>query len=46
MVNQYPYMVSNHKFSSEAFKLKSKISDDIKSTLKQFKYLNNEMQNN
>ena len=46
LVNQYPYMVSNHKFSSEALRLKSKISDDIKLTLKQFKYLSNEMQNN
>ena len=46
LINQYPYMVSNQKFSSEAFKLKSKISNDIKLTLKQFKYLSNEMQNN
>ena len=46
LVNQYPYMVSNRKFSSEALRLKSKISDDIKLTLKQFKYLSNEMQNN
>ena len=46
LVNQYPYLVSNQKFSSEAFKLKSKISNDIKLTLKQFKYLSNEMQNN
>jgi hypothetical protein len=43
LVNQYPYMVSNEKFSSDAFKLRSKISKDIKLTLKQFKYLNNEM---
>ena len=43
LINQYPYMVSNRKFSSEAFKLKSKISNDIKSTLKQFRYLSNEM---
>ena len=43
LVNQYPYMVSGNKFNSGAFKLKSKISDDIKSTLKQFKYLNNEV---
>lgn len=43
LVNQYPYMVSNQKFNIVAFKLKSKISNDIKSTLKQFKYLNNEM---
>ena len=39
-------MISNQKFSLEAFKLKSKISNDIKLTLKQFKYLSNEMQNN
>jgi len=43
LVNQYPYTVSNKKFSLEAIKLKSKISNDIKSTLKQFKYLSNEM---
>ena len=43
LINQYPYMISNQKFSLEAFKLKSKISNDIKSTLKQFKYLSNEM---
>ena len=43
LVNQYPYMVSNQKFNSVAFKLKSKISNDIKFTLKQLKYLNNEM---
>ena len=30
LINQYPYMVSNQKFTSEAFKLKSKISSDIK----------------
>jgi len=43
LVNQYPYLVSNRKFSLKAFKLKSKIFDDIKLTLKQFKYLSNEM---
>ena len=43
LVNQYPYFISNQKFSLEAFKLKSKISNDIKLTLKQFKYLSNEM---
>ena len=43
LINQYPYKISNHKFNLEAFELKSKISDDIKSTLKQFKYLSNEM---
>ena len=43
LTNQYSYMISNQKFSLEAFKLKSKISDDIKLTLKQFRYLNNEM---
>ena len=43
LVNQYPYEISNKKFTLEAFKLKSKISTDISSTLKQFKYLNNEV---
>ena len=43
LINQYPYMVSNKKFSLEAFKLKSKITNDIKLTLKQFKNLNNDM---
>ena len=43
LINQYSYMVSNKKFSLEAFKLKSKIANDIKLTLKQFKNLNNEM---
>ena len=43
LVNQYPYLVSNQKFSLKAFKLKSKIFNDIKLTLKQFKYLSNEM---
>ena len=43
LINQYPYMVSNEKFSSEAFNLKSKIAEDIKLTLKQFKYLSHEM---
>ena len=43
LVNQYPYLVSNRKFSLKAFKLKSKIFNDIKLTLKQFKYLSNEM---
>ena len=43
LINQYPYTISNRKFSNDAFDLKSKISDDIKSTLKLFKYLNNEV---
>ena len=43
LVNQYPYEISNKKFTLAAFKLKSKISTDISSTLKQFKYLNNEV---
>jgi len=43
LINQYPYTISNRKFNFEAFKLKSKISNDIKSTLKQFRYLSNEM---
>ena len=43
LINQYPFMVSNKKFSSVAFSLKSKIAEDIKLTLKQFKYLRHEM---
>ena len=43
LINQYPYEISSRKFDLDAFKLKSKISNDIKSTLKQLKYLSNEM---
>ena len=43
LINQYPYEISNKKFTAEAFKLKSKISNDIKITLKKFKYLSNEV---
>ncbi len=43
LINQYPYEISNKKFTNEAFKLKSKISKDIELTLKKFKYLSNEM---
>ena len=43
LINQYPYEISNKKFTHEAFRLKSKISNDIKLTLKKFKYLSNEM---
>ena len=43
LVNQYSYKVSSKKFSDQAFKLKSNISHDIKSTLKIFKSINNEM---
>ena len=40
LVSKYPYIITNKKFSSAVFKLKSKISDDIKLTLTQFKNLN------
>ena len=43
LINQYPYTISNSKFSHEAFKLKAKISNDIKLTLKQFRQLSNEL---
>ena len=43
LVNQYSYKVSNKKFTDQALKLKSKICDDIKSTLKLFKNISNEM---
>jgi len=43
LINQYSYKVSNKKFSTKALKLKSNIHYDIKSTLKIFKNINNEM---
>ena len=43
LVNQHSYKVSNKKFSSQALILKSSIYHDIKSTLKMFKNVNNEM---
>ena len=43
LVNQYSYRVSNYKFSKRALKLKSNIHHDIKSTLKKFSNINDEM---
>ena len=43
LINQYPYKVSNLKFSRKAFILKSKIKNDIKSTLKMLDGINYEM---
>ena len=43
LINQYSYRVSNKKFSKKAIILKSKIRNDIKATLKKFRYINNEM---
>jgi nucleoside-diphosphate-sugar epimerase len=43
LVNQSSYNISGEKFSKKAFKLKSKIQDDIKLTLKIFKSINNEV---
>jgi UDP-glucose 4-epimerase len=43
LINQYSYEISNKKFSKRAFKLKSKIKNDIKSTLALFKNINHEM---
>jgi UDP-glucose 4-epimerase len=34
LINQFAYTISDKKFSSQAFRLKSKIKDDIKDTLK------------
>ena len=42
-VNQYSYKVSNKKFSRKALVLKSNIYNDIKSTLKVLRNINNEM---
>ena len=43
LTNQYSYRVSNYKFSKRALKLKSNIHHDIKSTLKKFSNINDEM---
>jgi len=43
LINQYSYKVSNKKFTDYAFNLKANIGDDIKSTLKIFRNINNEM---
>ena len=43
LVNQYSYKVSNKKFSRKALVLKSNIYNDIKSTLKVLRNINNEM---
>jgi len=43
LVNQNSYSISGEKFSKKAFKLKSKIQNDIKLTLKIFKSINNEV---
>ena len=43
LVNQYSYRVSNEKFTRKALLLKSNIYHDIKSTLKIFRNINNEM---
>ena len=43
LVNQYSYKVSNEKFTRKALSLKSNIYHDIKSTLKIFGNINNEM---
>ena len=43
LINQYTYKVSNKKFTENAFLLRSNIHDDIKSTFKMFKNINNEM---
>ena len=43
LTNQYSYKVSNKKFSKQALVLKSKIQFDIKSTLKIFRSISNEM---
>ena len=43
LVNQYPYRVSNEKFTRKALLLKSNIYHDIKFTLKMFRNISNEM---
>ena len=43
LINQYSYEISNNKFTKKALVLKSNIHDDIKSTLKMFRNINNEM---
>ena len=43
LVNQYSYRISNKKFTQQALWLNSKIYQDIKSTLKLFRNIDNEM---
>ena len=43
LINQYSYKVSKQKFNDEGFVLKSKIKNDINSTLKLFKGIQDEM---
>ena len=43
LVNQYSYRISNKKFTQQALWLNSKIYEDIKSTLKLFRNIDNEM---
>ena len=43
LINQFAYEVSNSKFSLVAFPLRSKIKNDIKSTLKMLDGINNEV---
>ena len=43
LTNQFPYKISKSKFNKEGFKLKSKISNDIKLTLTKFEHLSNEV---
>jgi len=43
LINQYSYRVSNVKFTKKALLLKSSIYHDIKSTLKMFRNISNEM---
>ena len=43
LVNQYSYKISNEKFTRKALLLKSNIYHDIKSTLKMFRNISNEM---
>ena len=40
LLNQYSYHISNNKFNNEGIKLKSKIENDIKNTLKIFGKIN------
>ena len=43
LTNQFPYEISRSKFNKEGFKLKSRISNDIKLTLIKFEHLSNEL---
>ena len=43
LLNQYSYLVSGKKFQRKALTLKSNIHHDIKSTLKIFRNINNEI---